>query len=364
MNFKQLLFDTSEKGLIENNLQAVNDFRMSVLRVVTALLGILMATLAAVSFEFDYAYSFKRLYVAFFFLDAFLFVIIRFAKRFSQKHPLLLSYSFFVLYSCFTLMANYSNVEMQVYVSVVAALFMIPILILDRTWRVNLLVGIALAASLVLSCKFKPKAIFRADVINLVMYTFAGIITGKSFRLNRLKGFEAERVLTVERNTDSLTKLANRRKLFEYLRRGNESLFLRPTGMFMIDIDHFKQYNDHYGHRAGDICLGIIGKCFAEFGEKHKIKFFRYGGEEFCALCWSKDYLELAACAEELLQAVRNLNIIFNIDGNSSGVVTISLGYAAFDRNELDYDFECMIKITDAALYSAKSHGRNCSRGA
>ena len=94
------------------------------------------------------------------------------------------------------------------------------------------------------------------------------------------------------------------------------------------------------------------------------MKFFRYGGEEFCGLCWSMDYLELAHCAEELLQAVRDLRILFNIDGSSNGVVTISIGYAAFDREESDYNFETMIKVTDAALYSAKAHGRNCARGA
>lgn len=364
MNLSELLFNVNEKELIQNNRDAVNGFLYSVLRVVTVILGILMAVMAAVSLKFNYAYSYKIIYVVFFFLDAILFFIIYFLRKFTERHPIALIYAFFLLYLCFAIMANFSNKEPQVYVSVVTALFMIPLLLFDKSRRVNFLVLVVMVLCLFLSYKFKPAQVFSSDVVNLCVYTFAGIAVGKSFRLSRLRSFETERILTIERNTDSLTKLANRRKLFEYLRRGNDSLLLRPTGMFMIDIDHFKQYNDHYGHRAGDICLGIIGRCFEDFGEKHKMKFFRYGGEEFCALCWSKDYMELASCAEELLKAVRGLKILFNIDGITSGVVTISAGYAYFERNPDEYNFESMIKITDAALYSAKSHGRNCARGA
>ena len=364
MELKELFFSSNEKELLKSNRESVNGFLRSVMRIVTVILGIFMAVMAAVSFKFDYAYSYKKVYLAFFFLDALLFAASVFCKRCSEKHPLLLVYTFFVLYLCFAYAANFSNKESQVYVSIIVALFMIPLLLFDKTWRVNAFVLAGMAAGLFLSYKFKPKPVFSSDTVNIVVYTIAGIMLGKSFRLNRLKAFEAERVLTVERNTDSLTQLANRRKLFEHLRLGNESLLLRPTGMFMIDIDHFKQFNDHYGHRAGDACLGAIGRCFSEFEKTHRYKFFRYGGEEFCALCWSKNYMELAADAELLLQNVRDLQVPFNIEENQSGVVTISLGYAAFDRNAMDYDFESMIKITDAALYSAKSHGRNCARGA
>lgn len=364
MNFGKYVFWNDEKELFKNNRDAINEFLFSVVHAATIILLVLMAVMAAISFKFNYAETYKRVYSVFFLASCAFFAFIKIFKRFSKKHAPILVYALFVLFLSFTLAANYSAPKVHEYVSAICAIFIIPLLILDRSVRVNAFVSVFLVVCLWTSYKFKGMEYFKNDAVNLFMYFFAGVAVGKNVRMNRLKGFDTERILTIERNTDSLTKLANRRKLFEFLRLGNESLLTRPTGMFMIDIDNFKKYNDHYGHRAGDICLGIIGKCFADFCERHAMKFFRYGGEEFCGLCWSKDYMELASCAEELLQAVRDLKILFNIDGVSSGIVTISIGYAAFDREADEYNFESMIKVSDAALYSAKSHGRNCARGA
>ena len=361
----ELLFVKNEGELFKNNSEPVNEFRNTVVHSVTLVLMALLGIMTIITNKYASSDAHKKVYLFFFLGTVALFVFFKIFSRFAGKHSLFFSYFFVLLYLSFTLCANFFSGQRNEYVSAVCAVFMFPLLILDRTYRINIFATIALVLCWVCSYKFKTTELFVNDSINLFMYYIAGMAVGRSVRLNRLKGFDTERILTVERNTDSLTKLANRRKLFEYLQRGNESLLMRPTGMFMIDIDDFKKYNDHYGHRAGDICLGLIGKCFAEFGEKRKMKFFRYGGEEFCGLCWSMDYMQLASCAEELLQAVRDLRILFNVDGVSrGGVVTISVGYAYFGREENDYNFETMIKITDAALYSAKSHGRDCARGA
>jgi len=363
MGFWKIIFLTGEKGLFEKNRDSVNEYLSAVVQVVTIIMIALMGIMTFVSMRWNYSVMFKTVYSSFLAASALFFAFLRLFKRFFKRHPLFFIYFFFTGFLAFTILANFAADYAQDYVSSVCAIFIIPVAVLDRTYRVNIFVTIALVLCIVLSYFYKGPVFLARDSVNLCMYYLAGIALGRSVRLSRLRGYDTERVLTVERNTDSLTKLANRRKLFEYLRRGDQNVLMRPTGMFMIDIDKFKQYNDHYGHRAGDICLGLVGKCFAEFGEKNKMKFFRYGGEEFCGLCWTKDYMELAACAEGLLQAVRDLRILFNIDGTASGVVTISIGYAYFDREKESYNFETMIKIADSALYSAKSHGRNCARG-
>lgn len=363
MKFIRRFFLTGEKELFKNNFQAVEDYSSTVIPVISAILGIIVGGLTIVSFKLSFGVVLKKVYLAFFVINLLYFALFCLFKKFIKNCAVPFVYLFFAFYLAFALLVSYANGFKQEYVTVICVVFIIPILLLDRSYRVTIFTTASLFVSLYISYSKKPAGIFSQDVVNLLVYYFAGMVMGRSVRLSRLKGYDTERVLTIERNTDSLTKLANRRKLFEYLRRGNESLLMRPTGMFMIDIDNFKKYNDHYGHRAGDICLGLIGKCFNEFGEKRKMKFFRYGGEEFCGLCWSMDYMELAACAEELLQAVRDLRILFNIDGANSGVVTISIGYAYFPREDNAYNFETMIKVTDSALYSAKAHGRNCARG-
>ena len=210
-----------------------------------------------------------------------------------------------------------------------------------------------MAAGLFLSYKFKPKPVFSSDTVNIVVYTIAGIMLGKSFRLNRLKAFEAERVLTVERNTDSLTQLANRRKLFEHLRLGNESLLLRPTGMFMIDIDHFKQFNDHYGHRAGDACLGTIGRCFSEFEKTHRYKFFRYGGEEFVIVFEENDNVSVLERLEALRKKIENEK--FGFEGDDIQI-TITIGAT---KNLGDLSLERWVEEADEKMYSGKKSGKN-----
>ena len=91
-----------------------------------------------------------------------------------------------------------------------------------------------------------------------------------------------------------LTGLKNRRRLFELLENLKDQLIEIPTGVMMIDIDYFKQYNDQYGHAAGDQYLSSLDQLFKGLEKEYHIQFFRYGGEEFTAFVWAlnnKNYL-------------------------------------------------------------------------
>lgn len=164
---------------------------------------------------------------------------------------------------------------------------------------------------------------------------------------------ELERLSTI----DPLTGVANRRRLDHVLslewRRAARSE--APLSLLMIDIDHFKAYNDRYGHQQGDACLARVANAVASQANRAAELLARYGGEEF-ALVAATDGAGAASLAAKLREVVESLAI--EHEGADSGRVTISVGVASMvptggcDPSEL-------VARADQALYEAKRRGRN-----
>lgn len=124
----------------------------------------------------------------------------------------------------------------------------------------------------------------------------------------------------------------------------------------MMDIDHFKAYNDTKGHIAGDYCLECIGKTLRKFGETNGIFFARYGGEEFVAIDRNRGSKELEAIAQGIVDAIYVLGLPH--ESSDFKRITISVGYASqSDINAEDYIQ--LLACADEALYQAKRQGRN-----
>jgi diguanylate cyclase (GGDEF)-like protein len=158
---------------------------------------------------------------------------------------------------------------------------------------------------------------------------------------------------------DGLTGVANRRRFDEALdaecRRCRRSG--APLALIMVDIDHFKAYNDFYGHQNGDACLRAIAMTLkARFGRSHDLV-ARYGGEEFVCLMPECDLAAGRAKADEIRAAVVALRIP-HCTSPSCDVVTISVGIAVADTTS-----ECtatdLVAAADRGLYQAKRAGRN-----
>jgi diguanylate cyclase (GGDEF)-like protein len=123
----------------------------------------------------------------------------------------------------------------------------------------------------------------------------------------------------------------------------------------MIDVDHFKQYNDHNGHLDGDEVLKTISRILAERARKSDIA-ARYGGEEFCVVLQETRSDFAVKVAEDVRQLVETYPFL-NRDKQPLGKVTISIGIAAFPA---DGDSpRALIDRADQALYRAKTDGRN-----
>ncbi len=158
---------------------------------------------------------------------------------------------------------------------------------------------------------------------------------------------------------DGLTDLANRRRFDaaideEYARamRNQTSLAL-----VMLDVDHFKKYNDQYGHPQGDECLKKISKSLKTASTRPGDLVARYGGEEFAILLPGTDMGGATAVAERVRLAIQAMQIVHA--GNAGSVVTISAGVAAMVPSRKYNSPADLILLADQALYEAKESGRN-----
>lgn len=167
---------------------------------------------------------------------------------------------------------------------------------------------------------------------------------------------DALRTLTL---TDSLTGVANRRAFSE--RIDNEwrrtARAMAPLSLILADIDHFKLYNDHYGHQAGDACLEQVARAMCRAAHRPQDLVARYGGEEFAILLPDTDAAGAACVAQRVLDEVAALGIAHAASPTSAGL-TASMGIASL-LPERTGTSAALIRAADALLYQAKAEGRN-----
>ncbi len=165
-----------------------------------------------------------------------------------------------------------------------------------------------------------------------------------------------EQLLHSQNIRDPLTGLFNRRYMDRSLRRElrNAERLSLPLGLILIDIDHFKRFNDTFGHLAGDAVLREMGRLLQALQRSSDIA-CRYGGEELVLIMPATSLKETAARAEQVRLAVKLLNLEHH--RQPLGKITISLGVACFPEH--GQSSSALIRAADAALYRAKAEGRD-----
>lgn len=185
----------------------------------------------------------------------------------------------------------------------------------------------------------------------------------KQHRFNEEKNILAEynQDLLQQVYTDGLTQIGNKR-LFES-EANNIFLDARDLEIFsiaviIVDIDYFKNYNDNYGHLAGDKILNIVSQQMKAVADLYHSDIYRFGGEEFIFLQKYTNKYEVINFARALLESVVQRNVQHNYRPDRKDYITVSLGGCCIDEQNFE-DINAMVQVADKKLYQAKSEGRD-----
>lgn len=164
-------------------------------------------------------------------------------------------------------------------------------------------------------------------------------------------------IISNEAMTDALTGLRNRKAFDEALAEQTAAAAgeAEPLALLMLDIDHFKKFNDTYGHPLGDEVIRLVGGCLNACTKGRDIA-CRYGGEEFAVILPATDLVGAATVAEQIRATVAGKKITRKRTNETLGQITLSIGAAQWHPSE---PAEEWVQRADEALYAAKQAGRN-----
>jgi len=194
--------------------------------------------------------------------------------------------------------------------------------------------------------------VFSNVVGALVCYTLE--------RANRTNFLEAQMLIETA-SRDGLTGIHNRRMFDEHVDKiWPQAIRDRtPLALMLIDIDHFKAYNDHYGHQAGDECLKQVAWCLSRAARRPLDVTARYGGEEFAIVLYDARRVHVEDVARSIQAGIAALAIEHKASPSAAKRLTVSIGVACIEPSIGRSQFG-FIQLADEALYDAKERGRNC----
>ena len=253
--------------------------------------------------------------------------------------------------------------QIQVPVSIEGLmLFMLTVYIVPSifAWQ-KLLVGILIFTAYVALLFYKQSELSELlhAFIYLGLINLGGGIHSFSFDKQLRDNYQSRKILEKIAHTDHLTGAHNRHRFEEDFNQilklaKQEQAFI---GLYIVDVDEFKQYNDHYGHLQGDQCLVAIAQTLLSLCSHEKDRCIRFGGEEFILVKYADSLAVLESWGQALLQGIRDLEIVHEYSSVADHV-TVSIGAAFIQAREKETRASLMARA-DAALYQAKKAGRD-----
>jgi len=206
-----------------------------------------------------------------------------------------------------------------------------------------------------------PTPLIVVDVGVLACTNIVGAMVCYTLERAKRTNFLEERLLIETASRDGLTGIRNRRMFDEHIGRIWPQAVREqaPLALMLIDIDHFKAYNDYYGHQAGDECLRRVAWSLDRSARRPLDLTARYGGEEFAIVLYDARREHVEEAARRIRASIEALAVEHLASPAAEKRLTVSIGAACITpgANRTHYGF---IQLADEALYAAKEQGRNC----
>ncbi len=198
-----------------------------------------------------------------------------------------------------------------------------------------------------------------ASIVWLLIVAVVGTAFGWDKERLQRQNFLESGLINELAERDSLTQIKNRRAYDYHLEKTWQQAIRdrRSVAVLLIDVDHFKHYNDQYGHQAGDDALRRVAKVIQGFARRPLDIAARYGGEEFSVILYDMNAEAVVKVAEQLRTTIEKMQLAHQ-ESPTAAVLTVSIGIAVI-HPVLGRSPKTVVQLADEALYSAKQHGRN-----
>ncbi len=274
-------------------------------------------------------------------------------KLLSKKADLTLPITYLSIFAIFAYSIILGTFNSRDITSTTFCVFLIaiPMIVMDRPWRLMLFNLSQVTVFCICSYSVKDWSIASTDILNAVSFAILGIVLNTYMIKTKAKEMTLRRYIERDRDTDPLTLLYNKaavnREIAKHLKTGG-------TGVLMFaDLDNFKKVNDTYGHAVGDDVLHEFGDCVRRVF-RHTDILGRFGGDEFIIFLPNPIEDDIVSARAQNLLDLMNENI--KIDDESIDFHA-SIGVAKCPQDALELDD--LMKKADDALYYAKKHGKN-----
>lgn len=278
-----------------------------------------------------------------------------------------------IVTTCFIMIARCENSAYEMFTVLMTSIFGTVTLRLRFPWAlVFTAAGIVAMVAMLETRRDLPQGLQCIIVISVLTCAMFGLVANwqmerterRAFLLHLSEQLRSDRLaedalaLSKLSRIDAMTNLGNRRafddRLAEMQRDGT------PFALLIIDVDHFKAFNDRYGHIAGDVCLQQVGRILGESSVRPGDLVARYGGEEFVVLLSECAQDEAMRVADRICHRVADAAIPHRARGDHLDHLTVSIGVAT---SQLSNATDAILQIADKRLYAGKRMGRNCIVG-